>query len=101
MLRKNGLLTHKEICDAVRQVADEYFLTKVTYFGSYADGKANEESDLDLLVEFVEEDVDVLAICGLGIRLEEILRIPVDVIHVPIPKDSILEINNTVLAYER
>ena len=100
--RRSGcLLTHEEICGAVRQVADEFALTKVSYFGSYADGRATEESDLDLLVEFVEEDVDILTICGLGINLEEILRIPVDVIHLPIPKDSILEINNTVIAYER
>jgi predicted nucleotidyltransferase len=94
------LLTHDEIRDAIRQVADQYALTKAAYFGSYADGRATPASDLDLLVEFVAEDVDILTICGLGIDLEEILRIPVDVIHAPIPKDSILEINNTVLAYE-
>jgi predicted nucleotidyltransferase len=96
-----GLLTHDEICDAIKQVADEYFLTKAAYFGSYANGKATEKSDLDLLVEFVAEDVNILTICGLGIDLEEILRIPVDVVHLPIPKDSILEINNAVLAYQR
>jgi len=99
--RDDYLLTHKEICDAVRQVADEYSLIKVSYFGSYADGRATRESDLDLLVEFIEEDVSVWTLCGLGISLGKLLKIPVDVIHVPIPEDSILNIKNTVSAYER
>ena len=100
--RKNdSLLTHEEICDAVRRVADEFALTRAAYFGSYADGRANKDSDLDLLVEFVEEDVSVWTLCGLGISLEKLLKIPVDVIHVPIPEDSLLEIKKTVSAYER
>ena len=94
------LLTHNEICDAIRRVADDYALTKVEYFGSYADGRANEESDLDLLVEFAERSVSLLRIIGLQQSLEEIFNIPVDVIHAPIPKDSFLEVNNTVVAYE-
>jgi predicted nucleotidyltransferase len=94
------LLTHYEICDAIRQVADQYALTKVAYFGSYADGGATPASDLDLLVEFIEEDVGVLKIISLKQSLEEMLKIPVDVIHVPIPADSWLEIGNTVVAYE-
>ena len=100
--RRNGcLLTREEICGAVRQVAEEFALTKVSYFGSYANGRATEESDLDLLVEFVEEDVSVWTLCGLGISLEKILKIPVDVIHLPIPEDSLIEIQKTVSAYER
>ena len=99
--RTNGcLLTHEDICNAVRQVADEYALTKVSYFGSYADGRATEESDLDLLVEFVERDVSVLEIIGLKQSLEEMFKIPVEVIHAPIPADSFLKVGNTVVAYE-
>jgi len=99
--RKNScLLTHEEICNTVGRVADEYSLTKVSYFGSYADGKATEGSDLDLLVEFVEEDVSILEIIGLKQSLEEMFRIPVDVIHAPIPAGSFLKIDNTVVAYE-
>ncbi|MDR1842103.1 MAG: nucleotidyltransferase domain-containing protein [Holophagales bacterium] len=94
------LLTHDEICDAIRKVADEYALTKVEYFGSYADGRATEGSDLDILVEFVERSVSVLRIIGLQQSLEEIFNVAVDVIHAPIPEDSFLEIGNTVVAYE-
>jgi len=95
------MLSHEAICTAVRKVADEYSLIKVSYFGSYADGRATEESDLDLLVEFVKPDVSVWTICGLEISLEELLNTPVDVVHAPIPDGAILEIGNTVVAYEQ
>ena len=52
-------------------------------------------------MEFVEEDVSVWTLCGLEISLEKLLKTPVDVIHVPIPEDSLLEIKKTVSAYER
>jgi len=76
-------------------------LTKVSYFGSYANGRATEKSDLDLLVEFADKDVSVLEIIGLKQSVEEILKIPVDVIHAPIPANSLLEVGGTVVAYER
>ena len=49
------MLTHEQIVQAVAKAATEFPLTKVSYFGSYADGKATEESDLDLLVEFGDD----------------------------------------------
>ncbi|MDR1841762.1 MAG: nucleotidyltransferase domain-containing protein [Holophagales bacterium] len=99
--RKNShLLTHEEICNTIKQVADEFALTKVVYFGSYADGKATKKSDLDILVEFAKRDVGILKIIDLRQTLEEKFKIPVDVIHLPIPEDSFLEIGNTVVAYE-
>ena len=98
--KNNHLLTHEEICNTIKEIADEFSLTKVLYFGSYANGKATEKSDLDLLVEFTEENVSILRIIKMKHTLEEILKIPVDVIHAPIPKDSYLEIEKTVVAYE-
>jgi predicted nucleotidyltransferase len=94
------MLSHGQICAAIEQVAEEYALTKAHYFGSYADGCATECSDLDLLVEFDQEAVSLLRIIGLKYRLQEMLNIDVDVIHAPVPKDSILDINETVVAYE-
>ena len=99
--RAGCLLTHEEICDALREVADEFALTKVMYFGSYADGRANEESDLDLLVEFVEPHVSLLTQCGLAVTLGEILDIQVDVIHAPLSPKSHITIKNSVVAYDR
>jgi len=33
-------------------IAEKFHVSKIGYFGSYANGRANEDSDLDLLVEF-------------------------------------------------
>ena len=33
-------------------LADEYFISRIGYFGSYSTGDQTEESDIDILVEF-------------------------------------------------
>jgi len=45
----------------------------VSYFGSYADGNATDESDLDILVEFKETPVSLLSIIGVKYDLEKLL----------------------------
>ena len=90
------MLTHEQIVDAVRKASNEFPLTKVLYFGSYANGQASEESDLDLLVEFAEPAVSILTIIGLKHFIEDELAKHVDVIHLPIPADAIIEIGKAV-----
>jgi len=90
------MLTHDKIANAVKKAANDFPLTKAMYFGSYADGQATEESDLDLLVEFSEPAISILTIIGLKQYLEEELAIPVDVIHAPLPQGAIIEIGRTV-----
>ena len=90
------MLTHEQIVGAVKKAASEFPLTKVLYFGSYADGKASEKSDLDLLVEFTEPTVSILTIIGLKQFMEGELEKSVDIIHLPIPKSAIIEIGRMV-----
>jgi predicted nucleotidyltransferase len=90
------MLTHEKIVDAVKKAAIEFPLTKAEYFGSYADGQATEESDLDLLIEFKEPAISILTIIRLKRYLEEELAKPVDVIHAPLPKDAVIKIGKTV-----
>jgi len=90
------MLTHEKISDAVIKAALTFPLVKAAYFGSYADGRATEGSDLDLLVEFNEPAVSILTVIGLKQYLEEELAVAVDVIHAPLPQGSIIEIDNTV-----
>ena len=90
------MLTHERIVEAVKKAATEYPLRKAEYFGSYADGCATEESDLDLLVEFDVPAISILTIISLKHYLEDELSIPVDVIHAPIPKGAIIEVGRTV-----
>ena len=90
------MLTHEKIVNAVKKAANEFPLTKVEYFGSYAEGQATEESDLDLLVEFREPAISILTIIRLKRYLEEELAKTVDVIHSPLPQGAIIEIRKTV-----
>lgn len=94
------MLTLEQIKNAAEIVAKEYPITKIELFGSYARGTNTPDSDVDLLVEFEREArVSLLTLSGLKIRMEELLNTPVDVIHSPIPKDSILEIDKVVSLY--
>ena len=98
------MLTHEQIVQAVAKAATKFPLTKVLYFGSYADGKATEESDLDVLVEFTEDaSISLLDVIDLKHNLEDDLGINVDVVGLPLTEraQKRLKIRNTVPVYER
>ena len=81
------MLTHEQIVEAVAKAATKFPLTKVSYFGSYAEGKATEESDLDVLVEFTNDaSISLLDVIDLKHNLEDVLSIKVDVLHAPLPE---------------
>jgi len=92
------MLTHEMIDMAVRKAAHEFSISKAEYFGSYADGCATEESDLDLLVEFNEATarISLLTIIRLKHYLENELSKPVDVVQIPLASGAIIEIGKTV-----
>jgi len=97
------MLTHEQIVKAVEKAANIFPLTKVSYFGSYANGNATEESDLDVLVEFTEETVSILDVIDFKHNLEGELSIKVDVLHAPLPEKAQrrLKIKNMVPVYEQ
>lgn len=85
-----------QIQDVVARLKTAYALQKVSIFGSYADGRANENSDLDLMVEFTTPSVSLIRLNSLKLDLEDALGLPVDVVHAPLPKDSMLQIGKVV-----
>ena len=93
------MLTVDDIKKTIASIADEYHLTKVTLFGSRANGNFREDSDVDLLVEFTTESVSLFRLASLMNRLEDIWNLKVDVIHGPIAEDSLLEIDKEVEIY--
>ena len=95
------MLTHEKIAETVSKTAVKFLLKKASYFGSHADSNATEQSDLDLLVEFIQPHVSLLTIAELKYSLEEELNISVDIIHAPLPKGAIIEIGKAVPVYER
>ena len=64
------MLTHEQIVQAVAKAATKFPVTKGSYCGSYANGNATEESDVDVLVEFIQPHVSLLTIIGLKHNVE-------------------------------
>lgn len=93
------MLTVQQIADGVHTVSREYPLRKVELFGSYASGKNTAQSDVDLLVEFTQPRVSLLTLNSLKYRMEELLGTEVDIVHGPLPKDSILELDRRIPLY--
>lgn len=89
----------EQIHDAVQQAARLYPLKRVELFGSYADGSARENSDVDLLVEFSETPISLFKICGLQETLSELLDREVDVVEAPLRSGSELRIERKVCVY--
>ena len=80
--------------EAIRNTIDElktlYGLRTVSIFGSYANGHATVHSDLDLLVEFKTPSISLIKLNALKYDLEEALGLPVDIIHAPLPANSMI-----------
>ena len=83
------------LLEMIRSVVDglksTYALRTVNIFGSYADGRATLQSDLDLLVEFDKPAVSLIQLNALKYNLEDALGLPVDVIHAPLPAGSMIQ----------
>ena len=93
------MLTVQQIAEGVRVASREYPLRKVDLFGSYASGKNTPRSDVDLLVEFTRPQVSLLTLNSLKYRMEELLGTDVDIVHGPLPADSMLEIDRRIPLY--
>jgi predicted nucleotidyltransferase len=65
--------------DEILQVCVKYGARNVRVFGSVARGEADEQSDIDLLVEF-EPNRSLLDHAGLWVELQELLGVKVDVV---------------------
>lgn len=93
------MLTLQQITEAVQEVAKHHPITKITLFGSYADGRSTPDSDVDLLVEFNTMAVSLLTLADIKYSIEDILGVDVDVIHAPLPDGSLIDINKAVEIY--
>ena len=91
-------MTLEEIKRITTNVIKEYPITKVTLFGSRADNTNKENSDVGFIVEF-SEPVSLITIAKLQLKLENALKLDVDIIHGPIRQDDMIEINKEVEIY--
>ena len=93
------MLDLPQIDKVLKEVAPMYKVKNISIFGSYADGTAAENSDLDLLVEFFAPDVSLLTLLDLKYCIEDRLNINVDVIHAPVGKDALIKPKKVVKVY--
>ncbi|MBQ8004075.1 MAG: nucleotidyltransferase domain-containing protein [Oscillospiraceae bacterium] len=93
------MLTLSQISNAAKIVANEYPITKMHLFGSYAEGRNTPDSDVDLLVEFDIDSVSLLTLASLKYRLEELLEVEVDVIHAPLEESALIAPERLVEIY--
>ena len=93
------MLTHETICGAVGVIAPKYKIKAAYYFGSYAKGIPTEDSDVDIMIEFDTPFKSLFTISELSIELENRLGTTVDVLSLPLPKDTHLIIDKVVKCY--
>lgn len=94
------MLSIRGIEEGVREAVAPYPVRRVALFGSYADGRQTESSDVDLLVEFTSAAVSLVTVSALRQRLEDCLGAEVDLVHAPVPEGSLLEVGRTLTVYE-
>ena len=93
------MLTTEKITKTIENVAPKYKISKVTLFGSRATENFRENSDVDLIVEFETKTISLFTLAGLMNELEEKFGVSVDIIHGPLKKDSMLEIDKEIEIY--
>ena len=93
------MLTVNDIINAAQTVANEFNIKKISLFGSYADGSHTEKSDVDLLVEFHSEAISLLTIASVKHRIEDLLKVSVDIIHAPIDDNALIKPSKVVEIY--
>lgn len=93
------MLTTEKIRITIESIVAKYGIKKVTLFGSRATKNFRENSDVDLIVEFETNSVSLFKLAGLMNELEEKFGVSVDIIHGPLTKDSMLEIEKEIEIY--
>ena len=87
------------IQQAVCTAAAQYPVKRVELFGSFANGTADENSDVDFLVEFSENPTSLVHLCGFRETLSELLKLDVDIVKLPRKANDGLMISRTVNMY--
>ncbi len=87
-----------DIKAAVAKVSTEFAIKKAVLFGSFANGTFSEDSDIDLIIEF-SLPVTLITLGRLKEKLEDILKIKVDIIHGSLRETDMLEIDSEIEIY--
>lgn len=95
------MLSVNDIRNSINEILEKYPIKKLSLFGSYANGKANEDSDIDLLVEFMSPNISLFTLYNIKDELENRLHKSVDLVHAPIDENSLIILDKVVDIYEQ
>lgn len=91
-------MTNDIIREKVLEIVDEYPVKRIVLFGSRAEETNHENSDVDLIMEFMEP-ISLLMLSEIRLRLEEILGLKVDIVHGPIRNGDFIEVGKEIELY--
>ena len=94
------MLSIEQIKNATKKIAPHYPVSRVFLFGSYANGKADEKSDVDVLVEFSISPISLFELAGFNQELRDELNAPVDTVKLPLKSESFIDMTKVVSLYE-
>ena len=69
-----------QIKNSIEPIAKKYGLKRVFLFGSYAKGNANENSDVDFLIEKGNKSFSLLKLSNFLQEVQSVLNLSVDVV---------------------
>ncbi len=95
-MHKNEII--KTLKSIQSEVYQKYKADIKGIFGSYARGEEKEDSDLDILVEFIE-NATLFDLVGLGDFLEEKLQCKVDIVSKRAVREEIKQYINQDMVY--
>ncbi|PKM81258.1 MAG: hypothetical protein CVU89_09575 [Firmicutes bacterium HGW-Firmicutes-14] len=95
------MLSLDQIKAEIVEIVSSYPVKTVSLFGSYAEDAANENSDVDILVEFLTPSISLFTLINLKQEIEERLHKEVDVIHAPIDENALINPTRVIKIYEQ
>ncbi|MCM1183677.1 MAG: nucleotidyltransferase domain-containing protein [Roseburia sp.] len=91
-------MTNAVIKEKVLSIVKEYPVKRIVLFGSRAEETNRENSDVDLIMEFLEP-ISLFTLSDIKLRLEEILELNVDIIHGPIREGDLIKVGKEIELY--
>lgn len=97
-----GKYTIKELQEVVAPLAEQYGVESISLFGSYSKGTANQDSDVDFLIEKGSLR-GLFALSSFRLALEDALQISVDLVSKDISDKAFLNLvsKEEVLLYRK
>ena len=88
----------EDIVSRIKPVIEAYPVSRLSLFGSRAEGTNRADSDVDLMAEF-SAPVSLLTLASMRIRLEEALGLDVDLIHGPFRESDLIQPGKVITLY--